>query len=454
MSQLQQSALAILLLCVLAPRGFSEDADPKDVFEQRIMPIFNSPDPSSCVQCHLSSVDLKDYIRPSCRETFFALRDQGLVDVDRPQESKILHLIAMGESDPDSLAQRIHAKSREAEYKAFAAWIEACCKDPELRRGSNESSLTVGPNKDLDVIRHTRKDRLLDSFIRNVWSQRMRCFPCHTPGELDLDNPMHAKPIERYEEFVSTYGARMKVFHDTPEKTLRSLLASSRKRHGRDLPLVNIDRPLESLLLLKPSAKVPPKNDNGQLGKPSSQIPVSHVGGIKMHKDDYSYKAIAAWLKDCSVTLTGGYQDTDSLPADNWYPTEHVIRIKGLPQDWPNLSTVQIFVHLWDDEAQSWSGQPIAFTQSKVTPRKIINGVLLRLASREEIDRLNVNGETLSPGKVQLRLYLDRDESLSSRPTLLLNDRPADVTCSLEAKFLKGFKNADIVEGNQLHFAQ
>ena len=27
---------------------------PKEVFEKRILPIFKSPNPSSCVQCHLA----------------------------------------------------------------------------------------------------------------------------------------------------------------------------------------------------------------------------------------------------------------------------------------------------------------------------------------------------------------------------------------------------------------
>src|SRR5262245_29764747 len=60
------------------------------LFEQRIMPIFRSPQPSSCVQCHLASVDLKNYILPSAEKTFVSLRDQGLVDVKNPEQSKIL----------------------------------------------------------------------------------------------------------------------------------------------------------------------------------------------------------------------------------------------------------------------------------------------------------------------------------------------------------------------------
>ena len=110
-----------------------EDLSPLALFEQRIMPIFKSPEPSSCVQCHLASVDLKDYILPSHEQTFVSLRDQGLIDLEQPRASKILQLIEMGEQDRDAYAKRIHARLRKAEYEAFAAWIVACCADPKMR---------------------------------------------------------------------------------------------------------------------------------------------------------------------------------------------------------------------------------------------------------------------------------------------------------------------------------
>src|SRR5262249_31487825 len=54
------------------------------VFERRILPIFKSPNPSSCTECHLAGVDLKQYILPSHERTFLSLRDQGLVDLENP----------------------------------------------------------------------------------------------------------------------------------------------------------------------------------------------------------------------------------------------------------------------------------------------------------------------------------------------------------------------------------
>jgi hypothetical protein len=53
----------------LAAGSSAAEPKPEEIFQQRIMPIFQSPNPSSCVQCHLAGVDLKNYILPSCSES-------------------------------------------------------------------------------------------------------------------------------------------------------------------------------------------------------------------------------------------------------------------------------------------------------------------------------------------------------------------------------------------------
>ena len=42
------------------------------IFNRRIVPIMQAKNPSSCAECHLSGVDLKEYIRGDQAETFSA----------------------------------------------------------------------------------------------------------------------------------------------------------------------------------------------------------------------------------------------------------------------------------------------------------------------------------------------------------------------------------------------
>ena len=86
------TGLGMILFCsALAGRGSAGD-EPKaaDIFAKRILPIFKSPNPSSCTQCHLAGVDLKNYILPSHEKTFLSLRDQGMVNLETPDYAGVL----------------------------------------------------------------------------------------------------------------------------------------------------------------------------------------------------------------------------------------------------------------------------------------------------------------------------------------------------------------------------
>lgn len=446
----------IFMLSAIAVSFLTYDAHGEEsameLFEQRIMPIFRSPKPSSCVQCHLASVDLKNYILPSHEQTFLSLRDQGLIDTANPSESKILKLIGMGNSDHDEMAKRIHAKTRQREFDAFAAWVLACCDDKALvQRPRLSMEALAKPAVADEVIRHGRKDRVLDSFVRNVWSQRMRCFPCHTPGEIDSDDPKHLKPAERHQEFVQKYGARMNIFKASPQETMTSLLASSHKSSAKRLSLINLDEPGKSLLVLKPTSKVPPKDENGKLGKPSSIDPVSHMGGLKMHVDDVSYKAIIAWIQDLADIEHGRYESADDLPLDNWYPSKHVIRIKDVPSAWPLLGRVQLFVHAHDNDGPLT--EPIAFTQGLVTPRRMVNGNLMILKSTQhDGDNVdwNSDGVKLPPGKYTIKVYVDAHLRLESNPEAMLGEEEFRGRLTVTAKWDEGFPNAEVISADGL----
>lgn len=440
---------------LLASSSSLSAGDPAlDLFAERIMPIFRSPKPSSCVQCHLASVDLKDYILPSHEQTFVALRDDGLIDLDNPDKSKILTLIGMGIRDPDKQAKLIHQKTREAELAAFAAWIKACVADKRLRSlpalagGKEKKENHVGPTKSDRMVRHARKDRLLDSFTRNIWSQRMRCFPCHTPHELDPSNPKHAKPIERHRELEEKYGQLINIFRETPAETMRALMTNSRRRSKRKLPLLNIDSPAESLLVLKPTHKLPKKRPDGSFERPSSKIPITHVGGLKMFVNDQSYKSFLAWIEDYGRTVREQYTSDEQLPLDNWHPTKVVLRLNEMPENLPVLTPVQLFVHAPGRTPFTWQVRPIAFTQGVITPRRFVNGTLFRLSLPEASGK---KPPKMVPGTYLIKVYVDQTGRLKKDPTAMLTDDDFFGEAKLDARWREGFPRAEVLSARLLH---
>lgn len=443
---------------VVAEETVTSAVSPTDVFNARIMPIFRSSQPSSCVQCHLSSVDLKNYILPSHEKTFLSLRDQGMIDLETPAKSKILTLIRMGDKDQDSLSRRIHEKTRQAEFQAFAAWVDACCQDSALR---NLPPLTTAeraaPSAADAVIRHARKSRVVDSFARIVWSQRMRCFPCHTPHEIDPTNGQHQAAIKNMKTFSAQYPPelieRLRIFKETPEATLQYLIDRSRNTADGQQPLLSLSDPANSLLLLKPMSKVPATKADGSFELPSPDGPMTHMGGLKLHKNDQSYKSFVAWIQDYAAVVKGQYKSVEELPADNWSGSKLVIRLTEAPAEWPVGTPVQLFVHSWNADTESWNERAVAFTQGTVTPRHIVNGTLFLLASEKSPHNKQSDTEDLSlpRGRYQVRAYVDSKDLLTSDPTLILGREQFAGQAEIKsARWREGFKQAESVSGAAL----
>src|SRR5262249_30128780 len=122
------------VVCVLprAVRAAGDEESSSQIFDRRVRPILESPAASSCAQCHLGGVDLKHYLLPTAAKTFVSLRDQGLIDLENPERSKILALIKMGEKDKPEAA-RAYDKKRQTEFAALRDWLAASCRDPKLR---------------------------------------------------------------------------------------------------------------------------------------------------------------------------------------------------------------------------------------------------------------------------------------------------------------------------------
>ncbi len=449
--------LVAVILTFVPPLASFAASTPEDLFNARILPIFHSPNPSSCVQCHLSAVDLKDYILPTSEGTFASLKAQELVDVDTPEKSKILKFITMKEKGYDAGENLIHADMRQAEYEAFAAWIKACCADPKLRALPAPKTVALAkPVRPEEVIRHSRRSRVVDSFERNIWSHRMRCFPCHTPYEIDENNPKHKLARKRMKEMEAKNGvqftSRLKLFKKTPEATMQAWIESSRDPGSDRLPLINIREPADSLIVLKPSARLPKKIGEGKFEKPSAVIPVSHMGGLKMHKGDFSYKSFIAWIEDYAKVVNGEYTSVADLPADNWHPSTHMVMLNHAPAGWPEMTPVQLFVHGWNARKKAWSREPVAFTQGMVTPKKNVFGALFLLRSEESeaVAEWTPADPTLKPGRYLLKAYLDSEGTLRDNPAAFLGEKHFQGQMEIQARWGKLFPNREMVNGEGL----
>lgn len=367
--------VAILAMAAsLATTSPAPAESPAAVFEARIVPIFKSPNPSSCVQCHLAAVDLKDYILPSSNDTFLALRDQGLIDLDRPDESKVLKLINRG-TGAKSGAKLIPVKQRQAEYDAFAAWIKACAADPTLRNMPKAGKAPALAVKPVEVVRHARKDRTLESFESNVWAMRFRCMNCHTEG-----TPQNDKLRKEHGERVAWFKK------GGPEATMDYLLASN---------LIDLKAPENSPLLTKP------------LGT------VKHGGGIKFVAGDQGYKAFRAWLDDVAAIKAGKHTKATDLPATGHGPkrfgSDVWLKLANTPDAWGD-KLLQVDVFAWDSKANDWEAAPVATSDRVVWGKGKLwqhSLTLLAATGSDRAKRWASGKPSLPQGKYLVKVYAD-----------------------------------------------
>lgn len=363
-----QSVFCLLTVFVVGVNGAEPPQSPLEVFERRILPLLRAEKPSSCAECHLSGVDLKDYIRPSQEETFAALVREGLIDPQKPESSKLLEFIGRKPEKPSLMSD----EARKLEMEAFRDWIQLASKDASLL--SAKSSEPIGPAVPSEVIRHARKDRVLASFIDNVWNEMGRCAWCHSP--------------DRNQEQVAKHGKQVSwITLADPEGTMRYLLEAG---------LIDPATPEESLLLLKPTLKV------------------EHGGGQKMLVGDRTYKQFRKFIEDYAATLEGNYKTAESLPSssdETAMVSEIWLKLEKVPA---NLDKKLLQVDVYQMENGSWSEMPIATADRGVFGAGQLwqhNLTLLGRKGSKWAEELREG--KLPSGRYLLRIYVDQNDRLS-----------------------------------------
>ncbi len=404
-------ALSLGLFC-----GVASADTPAEVFEKRIVPIFKSPNPSSCVQCHLAGVDLKDYILPDAEKTFRSLRDQGLIDLEAPEKSKIVKLIDMG-GDKTEKANAVQAKTRKAERDAFVAWIAACAADPQLKSSPElEAKDRAVPARPVEVIRHERKDRVLESFEENVWAWRFRCMNCHIEG-----TPQNEKLRKEHGDRVAW------VKKDGPTATLEYLIASK---------LIDPAKPDRSLLLSKP------------LGE-------KHEGGAKFVVGDDAYKGFRSWIEDVAAIRGDKYAAAKDLPVAEVGPekfgTELWLKLTDCPPEWADkFLLVRVFA--WDAKSKQWEDKPIAVSDRVVFGKgKLWQHTLTLLAQKDSArDKAWQKKASLPDGKYLAKAYVDGGSKLAKDWKAVLGEAEFAGQMEFQAKWKEGYGAMTTVDASKV----
>lgn len=351
---------------------------PARIFEKRIIPIFKSPNPSSCVQCHLADIDLKDYILPDAEKTFRSLRDQGLIDLENPERSKIVKLIERGNEVKTKAS--ITAGESKAERDSFLEWIKACAADPALAKSPKlDEKDKKGPLALKEIIRHSRKDQVLDSFEKNVWAWRFRCMNCHTEGTPQNDK-LRKENGDRV-AWVKKAGA---------EATMDYLIESR---------LIDTESPEKSILLRKP------------LGE-------KHGGGLKFVVGDQAYKGFRSWIEDVVAIRTNKYTKVSdlppALPSMELFGTDLWFKLSNIPPAWGE-KLLQVRIHSWNEQEKSWNPTLVA-TSDRIASGKAglwqHNLTLLAAQGSDLAQAWRKAEPKLPPGKYLVRIYIDQGQRL------------------------------------------
>ncbi len=370
------------------------------VFEKRILPIFQSQKPSSCTECHLSGVDLKDYIRSDQKKTFAALVKADLINVKKPLDSKILEFIQRQPKKPNLITKKV----RQKEYEAFRAWIVAALKEPDLLAAKSDTP--IGPQLSDEVIRHARKDRVLASFIENVWSEVGRCAACHSPDR-------NQKQVKRHGEEMSWIILR------SPIKTMQYMIEQD---------LIDVDHPEKSLLITKPTMQV------------------KHGGGRKMMVGDQAYKQMRRFLDDYSAVIKQKYQSTNDLPKQSdevSLSTQILLKITNVPQRY-NQKLLQ--VDIYRKTSKGWSKYRVATADHPVFGKKKVWGHSLSLTAPRDSDwAKKIHNKRLPPGRYLIKIYIDQKGILQKDLTAKMSKENFIGQVEIQSRWNVGFQRKTVV---------
>ena len=194
------AATAVLITAAVAtcgePEGPEFDCSAEgrvELYARRIKPLMEQERPKSCNQCHLSGVDLTMFVKDTPCQTMACLVDEGLVDLDAPDQSMLLSWIDRAAPESDGITAQVLAEEREG----MLQWIREsstcglCWEgDDPCTTGEKDEIWTdceiyeeLPDSYDIESDAGDCSDKTLEElFLNNFFPWRSRCYPCHFDG--------------------------------------------------------------------------------------------------------------------------------------------------------------------------------------------------------------------------------------------------------------------------------
>jgi hypothetical protein len=272
--------------------------------------------------------------------------------------------------------------------------------------GDDDQRAAAAKLADVEVIRHARRDRVLESFERNVWAWRFRCMNCHAEGS--AANDKHRREYGDRVAWMKKAGAAA---------TMEYLLASE---------LIDFESPEKSLLLRKP------------LGEED------HQGGKKFVNGDQGYRGFRTWLEDVAAIRGGKYEAAKDLPREarnvQRFGTDIWLKITDCPSAWGE-HLLQANLYAFDVQRGDWESSPIATTDRLVSGKLGLWQHSLTLLAAAESPRAAewTKNAKLPKARYLVRVFVDGEDRLAGDWRATLTDKEFVGEFELESSWRSGY---------------
>jgi len=253
----------------------------------------------------------------------------------------------------------------------------------------------------LEVVRHARRDRVLASFIDNVWNEVGRCAACHSPDK-------NQKQVAKHGEQVSW------IKPNDPRATLDHMLETG---------VIDVEKPAASPLVTKPA------------------LIVEHAGGRKMMVGDRSYQQFRRFLDDYAATARGQYKSAKELPAppaELTLMTDVWFKLTGVPAAF-DKQMLQVDLYRWT--GAEWPKERVATGERAVFGGGQLWQHTLALTARraDEDATRRLKSGALPPGRYLAKLYVDRAGKLAKDPFQTLGEADFVGQVEFESQWPAGY---------------